>query len=58
MVFYRYDLLAGTQSNMERFNLFFSPYFFKYRKKDKRKKIKWQKKQNCSTENALKLYVD
>lgn len=39
MVFSRYDLLAGTQSNKDRFNLLFSPYFFKYHKKDKRRKI-------------------
>lgn len=39
MVFCRYDLLAGTQSNKERFSLFFSPHFFKYHKKDKRKNL-------------------
>lgn len=35
----RYDLLAGTQSNKERFNLLFSTYSFKYHKKDKTKSL-------------------
>lgn len=42
-------------NHKERYNPFIFPYFSKYHKKDKRKKIKWQEKQNNCAESALSL---